>query len=156
MPTNRMTNFNQLPAFSNPPVVTSFGSRNDANEPGESWGSLSMMALSTSDLKPSPRLRPNEKQHLRGQCIIPLGRTGASTTVLAAARRMTTSTIVEQLGVAREQALLGEYSAALVYYDGVVAQLNRPVQLGFTSTPPHPIQLVEFLLMPGGGGIPGA
>lgn len=38
---------------------------------------------------------------------------------------MTPASIVEQLSVAREQALLGEYSTALVYYDGVVAQINR-------------------------------
>lgn len=54
---------------------------------------------------------------------------------------MTTSTIVEQLGVAREQALLGEYSTALVYYDGVLAQLNRSVQQG--------LLLVAFLLFGG-------
>lgn len=40
---------------------------------------------------------------------------------------MTPGSIVEQLSVAREQAVLGEYESALVYYDGVVAQINKYV-----------------------------
>lgn len=40
---------------------------------------------------------------------------------------MTPASIVEQLSVAREQAVLGEYESALVYYDGVVAQINKYV-----------------------------
>lgn len=39
--------------------------------------------------------------------------------------RMTISCVVDQLKVARENALLGSYDAALVYFDGVMAQINR-------------------------------
>lgn len=31
----------------------------------------------------------------------------------------------EQAALAREQALLGDYGSAIVYYDGVISQINK-------------------------------
>ena len=41
------------------------------------------------------------------------------------AARMTLSAVTTQLTVAREHALLGEYTSAEVYYEGVFLQLER-------------------------------
>lgn len=33
--------------------------------------------------------------------------------------------VADQLTLAREHALLGSYDAALIYFDGVIAQINK-------------------------------
>ncbi len=39
----------------------------------------------------------------------------------------TLANILQQVKAAREQAVAGEYSSAVVYYDGVLSQLSRQV-----------------------------
>ena len=35
------------------------------------------------------------------------------------------STLVEQIAIAREHAVDGGYDSALIYYNGVIAQINK-------------------------------
>ena len=46
---------------------------------------------------------------------------------------MTLSAVIDQLTLAREHALLGSYDAALIYFEGVLVQLDKCVYRGKIS-----------------------
>ena len=60
---------------------------------------------------------------------------------------MALPSVSAQLTVAREHALLGEYSSAMVYYAGLLSQIDRyiPSVMQVLSTPHHRVANVCFV-----------